>query len=707
MKKFLIIAAAFIAVVVIAFTVFIKIYVTPERVRAFLIPTAENALNRKIDVGDVSIGLFKGIAVKDFAIKEADGKADFLRCRDFVLTFQLLPLLAKKVIIDELSLVAPKLTVIRDKEGRYNFADIGKKEKSEKAAEETPEAGGKGLPISLLVNKVSVKEAQFSLNDLLQELPDVSTTIDIDMNIRSVSSSELSSEGTIGIRLDEMKMKKAPRPVRNVPARLAYSVTVNLKSSDIHIDRGEINLNGIPAAVSGDIRKLKETPEVNLLLSLPKVKAQDLQKTASLFTDLQGLDLSGNVSADVKIQGMPQKPDSLLANGSILLEHVSVIYQDVKALLDGAIKFDEKLMNIDIRSTIDKNTATIKGSVKNYFKNQDITLNVYAQKLDLDGLIPAGKKETKAPESGAAPASGKKGKDAEPLDLKLTAHGEVKVDSAVYRGMAMDNFLMVYELKNNKLNISRMSGDAEKGQFNLTSLVDLGVPGYRYTLSGTVKSLHSDEIVNAFFPKAKDTVFGVVSSNLKANGAGTIPDAIKKNLTADADFSIIDGKITNSGITDKLSLFLNVSELKTINLNQANGTVVIRNGIARLDSLFSSDDLSMDPKGTIGLDESLDLAFDLRLSPRLTDKAMSSKITQYIKSSEGWGTVPLIVAGTLSDPKYRVDVAKVGKQVIEKKVDKLIDKLLNKKTDEQQPATQPPQEQKPDAVKELFKGLFK
>ncbi len=108
----------------------------------------------------------------------------------------------------------------------------------------------------------------------------------------------------------------------------------------------------------------------------------------------------------------------------------------------------------------------------------------------------------------------------------------------------------------------------------------------------------------------------------------------------------------------------------------------------------------MDPSGKIGLDETLDLDFDLKLSPHLTDKAMrNSSIAQYIKNEEGWGMIPLKVSGTFANPSYTVDIAKAGKRVIKKKADKFIDKLFDKKEEEKKQELEP--------VKDLLKGIFK
>ena len=119
--------------------------------------------------------------------------------------------------------------------------------------------------------------------------------------------------------------------------------------------------------------------------------------------------------------------------------------------------------------------------------------------------------------------------------------------------------------------------------------------------------------------------------------------------------------------------------MKTINLRQAKGTIKIRDRHARLDSVFTSDNIEMNPSGDIGLDETLDLAFDLKLSPHLTKKTIGGDIGKYTKDEEGRGTVPLRVSGTFSDPSYTVDVAKAGKKVIDKEINKFLDKLFQKK----------------------------
>lgn len=694
MKKVFSIIAVLIVVILVAFAVFIKVYITPEKVKAFLVPMAEEALNRKVDIGEINISLFKGIEVKNFAIKEIDRKTDFVKCRGFVLKYKLLPLLSRRVVIDELRITSPEIRIVRSSAGKFNFESIGKQEPPE-IKEEKEAAEPTGIPVSLLIDKIVVENAGFTLKDYKEELPDIKGSVDIVASIRSAGEDELFSKGSIDLRLDEFVTKKPEKHIKNITAGLKYEVNINLESKGIRINKADIKVQKVAVSIKGDIN-FDTSPEINLAVSLPKTETADILESVSPFVELKGIALSGYLTADLKLKGIAGKPETLKTDGKITLDKVSVKYNDINALLDGSLKFSRQKAVLDITGAVGKNTVQLKGSITNYFKNQKINLNLYSKRLYLDELMPAGEAKTMPPDRKGGEPALKKGrvKEAEPLDLKLTADGEIRIDSAIYKGIQMDDFYMRYQFKNNKFEIPKMSASIEKGKFNLKCLVDLSKPGYTYNLSSSLDSLHADEIVNSLFPKAKDTVYGVLSSKFKLSGAGTLPENIKKNLIADGDFNVKDGKITKNKIAEKLALFLGIDELKTLNLRQAKGRIKIRNAVARLDSIFSSDDIAMNPSGNIGLDETLDLAFDLKLSPRLTDKVMmKSNIVSYIKDESGWGRIPLKVSGTFSDPSYSVDVEKAGKRIIKKKAKKLIEDIFNRDNIK-----------KP--IEDLLKGIF-
>ena len=145
----------------------VKKLLPPEKIRGLLLEKARENLHRQARVGGVSIGLFSGLAVSDFALSEKpDFKAGtFLESEAFILKFQIRPLLRKKIVIDRVELVSPKVTVIRNADGRtFNFSDLLHEERKPAVArkEEAPAAPS---PLSLTVAEAVISKGKVRFED--------------------------------------------------------------------------------------------------------------------------------------------------------------------------------------------------------------------------------------------------------------------------------------------------------------------------------------------------------------------------------------------------------------------------------------------------------------------------------------------------------------------------------------------------------------
>ena len=88
------------------------------------------------------MGLFTGLPVRDVSVKEADGKTDFLSIGEFVLRYNLWPLLQGAVVVSEVCLGEPRVWIFRDKQGKFNFETLAFLAEGKKAEPELgPEAG--------------------------------------------------------------------------------------------------------------------------------------------------------------------------------------------------------------------------------------------------------------------------------------------------------------------------------------------------------------------------------------------------------------------------------------------------------------------------------------------------------------------------------------------------------------------------------------
>ncbi len=193
----------FIAVLIIGLSIFIKFYLTEDRLKSMLIPPAQDALGRKIEIGGIQAGLFSGIVLSDLAIKEADQEADFVRLKRFVLRYQLLPLLQKRLVVNKVLLDSPFINIVRTKSGTFNFESLKviEKEKVATPAKKVRSAEAAAIPITLSVNKIIVNDARVRVQDMLNEIPNMDANADIDLSVflgRDISS--LSFEGNFNFK---------------------------------------------------------------------------------------------------------------------------------------------------------------------------------------------------------------------------------------------------------------------------------------------------------------------------------------------------------------------------------------------------------------------------------------------------------------------------------------------------------------------------
>jgi len=175
-----------LAVVAIAGLIaFVHYYLTDERVKALVIPQAKAALGREVAIGDIKIGLLSGITIKDFVVMEADTKTNFASTKAFVLSYELLPLLQKKLVISELRFDEPTVQIIRDKKGNFNFSTLAilADKPQEKAAEKTKPAAAAALPLALTINQIKLNRAQIRIRDQLNEIPAVDATSNAKLNV--------------------------------------------------------------------------------------------------------------------------------------------------------------------------------------------------------------------------------------------------------------------------------------------------------------------------------------------------------------------------------------------------------------------------------------------------------------------------------------------------------------------------------------------
>jgi AsmA protein len=315
MKKFLKIAIVVVGVLVLLFvglTLFVKSYLSSDRLKPLILPKAEAATGRKVNIDEINVSLFKGIVAKGLSIKERDGQKDFLKIGRFVLSYRLLPLLKKQLVISKIEIVSPSVSIRKEKEGKYNFSDIMEKRSQEppKPSEPKPQA----LPVSVIADRLFIKDARLIFVDEGKELPDVS------MALNAEFKGSVEKDGTPRMEFGVISLKEIKAKLKDKEIKV---------SGKIDLDEKAVRAN-LQALIGKD--NIELTATVKDYRSVPDIVANLQAKTLDL-EQLMGLSDEKKTKEDYpQKKGKKDEPpkgemiQKLKASGQIAVDKAT--YQD-------------------------------------------------------------------------------------------------------------------------------------------------------------------------------------------------------------------------------------------------------------------------------------------------------------------------------------------------------------------------------------------
>jgi uncharacterized protein involved in outer membrane biogenesis len=225
MKKSLKIAIVVVGILVLLFiglTLFVKSYLSSDRLKPIILPKAEAATGRKVLLDEINVSLFKGIVAKGLSVKEKDGQKDFLKIGRFVLSYRLLPLLKKQLIISKIEIVSPSISIKKEREGKYNFSDITEKRSHEPQKPSGPERHT--LPVSVVADRLVIRDASLTFVDEGKELPDVWIALNAEFK------GALEKDGTPRMEFGLISLKEIKAKLKDKEVKASGKVDMDAKT---------------------------------------------------------------------------------------------------------------------------------------------------------------------------------------------------------------------------------------------------------------------------------------------------------------------------------------------------------------------------------------------------------------------------------------------------------------------------------------------
>ncbi len=393
MRKWIAAGAVLIATIGAALALLFNLNSLIARNKDYLLAQAEQALGRKISVGEVQATLFTGLGLRleNFTMSDdpAYSSGEFVRAKDLQINVKLWPLLRKEVQVKRAILHSPSIQVIRNADGKFNFATIGKKDKEkapaekakvERGAKEAAAEAAPGFAVSLVdisdgdiryLDQKDGADLRIRRIDLKVEDLDASRPISVRLDAAVYSDkqnfqlaanigpvrpggdfSQTPVEGEIDIAaLDLTRLGAAlPQLERILPKDLDLSGVFSVKDLKFKGTLKDLALNGEIDGTQGALRQGKTFQKpagVPLVLRAEARYAGDKVTIRSGRLKLHTLDLA--TSGDVRLGAAPE---------------LNLSAKAAPASLDGWEKILPALARYQLKGTIEFQAA-VRGRIGN------------------------------------------------------------------------------------------------------------------------------------------------------------------------------------------------------------------------------------------------------------------------------------------------------------------------------------------------------
>jgi AsmA protein len=634
MKKVVKWVAIITAAVVLLF--FLALLIVPrfvdlDRYKPLIESKVSEAAGRSFTLGGhLKLSLFPwaGLHLTDLRLDAPPGfkEKDLITIESFEFQVKLLPLLFKDIQVKRFVLVAPKIVLEKNKNGKTNWEGLGKVQNEEVAKPEAEKKGQEGLPIkSLAVNTFTIKDGSILWIDHSQgerrELKQLNLNVD-------------------GISLER-------------PVSISLSALVEGNALTMH---GKIGPLG---------KKPGEGP-------VPLDFSASIAQTLTAKAQGRVTDAATHLGYDLDVQIEPFSPRRLAAAFGKPLPLTPADPEVLKQLsLKSSLQGNRQTLRVkDGVLELDDSKLELSAVVRE-FSRPNVTFALDLDRIDLDRYLPAS--QSNSAKSGGADKPAKN-TDYAPLRM-LVVDGRVHIGKLKVKNGRVQDVDLKVNGRNGMLNLDPLTMRLYEGTAKSKVVLDV-----RSNTPATEVSLDMDGIeVNPLLKDVinKDFLEGKMRGQVALAMRGDSGENIKKTLSGKGEFLLTDGAVLGVDLAGMVRNFKSAFSLKV------EGGQRPRTDFAELDVPFTLTDgvfetsnttlknpfLRLAAKGTANL---VDETLNFRVKPKL----VATLEGQGGKMSESGLAVPVLVTGTFSSPKFRPDLESIMKKGLEKELPGGLKKFL-------------------------------
>jgi AsmA protein len=236
------------------------------------------------------------------------------------------------------------------------------------------------------------------------------------------------------------------------------------------------------------------------------------------------------------------------------------------------------------------------------------------------------------------------------------------------------------QLKDQQLKVKSLDADFYQGHIHSDTTVSMKQTPYPLHITGEAKQVNAAEFLKALSQKANPKIYLDGQANVAADlsTSGNNKNELFRRLNGTTRFSLDKGALKGIDIgyyLDTAAALINKQPLPAramgnqTDFGKMSGTAVVKNGVLNNDDLLIEALLyTIKGKGSINLVNNT-INFRLEVSAKPGETETNKVLALYGK------TIPVIVSGSLDNPKVTLDTLSMMEQVGKEQIQKVQDKI--------------------------------
>ena len=325
----------------------LKLIFTKERVISMVLPLIESNINRKVEIKDANLSIWKGLGldVKQVTIYSPPefSQKELARFETISLKVKLLPLLGKRIELTKGILVKPRIVIekreitIQRAQGQLYKQNITNWDSLAKA--------GPAFALPVIFGQMEIIDGSL-LYFAPAEKKEISLSgINQKVKFSFDKEGKAKAEGEMSIAGIKLNLPDFQGEFPAVPLSLKHNLRINFNQEKLDIDRFDLAFGDVEFMLKGNAQNVKTIPLLDLKLSSKNIP---LERVISCLSSMKGglfseLQIVGQSNIDLSIKGQMRETPLPQIDGKMGLKKVKITYSKSGFPLD--IPYAEILIN--------------------------------------------------------------------------------------------------------------------------------------------------------------------------------------------------------------------------------------------------------------------------------------------------------------------------------------------------------------------------